>query len=522
VKENVMATLPVRPDLDQLRRQAKDLLRAARSGDAHAADRMLAVSDRLTLSAARLALAREYGFASWARLREEVMARTAALPELVRAFCEASISDWTGRAVRMLSARPEIAGAGLAPAVVLGDVAAVQAIIDRDPAAATRPEPASEWTPLHAACGSRWHRLDPARAQGLTTVAGLLLDAGADATAAVGRRSWTPLRCAVAGVANPAIVRLLLQRGAVPDDHDLYLACFGEDNHESLRLLLEHASNVAETTALAAPISTGDTEGVRLLLQSGANPNTPLPSELNGVEEPTTCAAIRADGPIELIGLLLEAGADPNASGPDGFTLDQLAARRGRSDVVQLLRRYGARPSATDVDHFLAACLHADRPAAQRLLDDGRVRSDQLTDRDHAALYRAAEIGNSAAVRLMIDLGFPIDARGGDDGGTALHAAAYNGSDTVARVLADRGADLEARDTTWDSTPLVWAKVGSSTRPTHNPDADWVAVVLTLLAAGAATDGITLSADDDKPASAEVAQLLRAHGVPDDDTEIGA
>ena len=515
-----MATLPARPDLDQLRRRAKDLLRAARSGDADAVARMLAVSDRLTLSAARLVLAREHGFPSWARLREEVLARTAALPELVRAFCEASISDWTGRAVRMLSARPEIAGAGLAPAVVLGDVAAVRAIFAGDPAAATRPDPASEWTPLHAVCASRWHRLDPARADGLTAVAELLLDAGADATAAVGSRSWTPLRCAVAGVANPPIVRLLLERGAVPDDHDLYLACFGEDNHESLRLLLERVPSIAGTTALAAPISAGDTEGVRLLLQSGADPNTPLPAELNGVEAPTVYAAIRADCPIELIRLLLEAGADPNATGPDGYTPEQLAARRGRCDVVYLLRQHGARPSATEVDRFLAACLHADRPAAQRLLDDGRVRADQLTGDDHAALYRAAEIGSSAAVRLMIDLGFPVDARGGDDGGTPLHAAAYQGSDTVARLLVDRGADLEARDTSWDSTPLVWAMIGSSTRPTLNPEADWVATVQTLLAAGGTTAGITLSADDDHPPSAEIAQLLRAHGVPDDDTEV--
>src|SRR5262249_34394992 len=107
-----------------------------------------------------------------------------------------------------------------------------------------------------------------------------------------------------------------------------------------------------------------------------------------------------------------------------------------------------------------------------------------------------------------------------DDGGTPLHAAAYHGSDTVARLLVDGGADLEARDTTWDSTPLVWAKVGSSTRPTLNPEADWVATVQTLLAAGAGTNGMTLSADDDPPPSAEVAKLRRAQGVPDDDTEV--
>jgi ankyrin repeat protein len=70
-----MAYLPVRPDLDQLRHQAKDLLHAARRGDPEAAARIRAVSGRLILSSAQLALAREYGFASWARLKLEVERR---------------------------------------------------------------------------------------------------------------------------------------------------------------------------------------------------------------------------------------------------------------------------------------------------------------------------------------------------------------------------------------------------------------------------------------------------------------
>jgi hypothetical protein len=44
-----MSTLPVRVDLDQLRRQAKDLLRAARDRDADAAARIHAVSDEPSL-----------------------------------------------------------------------------------------------------------------------------------------------------------------------------------------------------------------------------------------------------------------------------------------------------------------------------------------------------------------------------------------------------------------------------------------------------------------------------------------
>src|SRR5437868_2899971 len=70
-------------------------------------------------------------------------------------------------------------------------------------------------------------------------------------------------------------VRAARVTSAVPADHDLYLAGFGDDDHQCLRLLLGHATDVAQLArmALAAPISTNDTEGVRLLLEAGADPN---------------------------------------------------------------------------------------------------------------------------------------------------------------------------------------------------------------------------------------------------------
>lgn len=72
-----MSRLPDRPDLDQLRRQARELLRAAADGEPHAVDRLRVVSPRVTLSAAQLALAREYGFQSWTALKAEVARRRA-------------------------------------------------------------------------------------------------------------------------------------------------------------------------------------------------------------------------------------------------------------------------------------------------------------------------------------------------------------------------------------------------------------------------------------------------------------
>lgn len=74
-----MPGLPDRPDLDQLRRQARELLRAAVSGDPAAVARIRVVSARLTLSAAQQALAREYGCRNWPALRAEVERRRSPL-----------------------------------------------------------------------------------------------------------------------------------------------------------------------------------------------------------------------------------------------------------------------------------------------------------------------------------------------------------------------------------------------------------------------------------------------------------
>ena len=75
-----MSELPGRPSIDQLRRQARELLRAAADGEPAALARVCAFSERVSLSAAQLAVAREYGFASWPALHAEVERRLAGLP----------------------------------------------------------------------------------------------------------------------------------------------------------------------------------------------------------------------------------------------------------------------------------------------------------------------------------------------------------------------------------------------------------------------------------------------------------
>lgn len=82
-------SLPSRPSLEQLRRQARDLLRALRSGDSDA-QRLLAQHlpqadpQQAILAQALLMIAREHGFASWPQLKAHVVARAASRRELAR------------------------------------------------------------------------------------------------------------------------------------------------------------------------------------------------------------------------------------------------------------------------------------------------------------------------------------------------------------------------------------------------------------------------------------------------------
>src|SRR6516162_7939774 len=83
--------LPERANLEQLKKQAKSLLAAARSQEPNALQRFEAVligrslkPDAIALHDAQFVLAREYGFKSWTELKQEVEERSlsfAAPPE---------------------------------------------------------------------------------------------------------------------------------------------------------------------------------------------------------------------------------------------------------------------------------------------------------------------------------------------------------------------------------------------------------------------------------------------------------
>lgn len=519
--------LPDRPNLDHLRRQAKALRDAARAGEPDAMARLarhvpVPAAVPVALSATQLVIAREYGFASWPRLKAAVVARTMSLPQRVIAFLAASVEDRPHQAERLLGSDARIAGFDVRTAAVLGDAARVRELIGADPAAATTPDADRGWPPLLYVCHSRWHHLDPGRAPGMLAVARLLLDAGADPNTHNGRPVRTGrYRSALYGAAgianNPDITALLLDRGADPDDDEsLYHSVYHRD-HACLRLLLAHGARVNGTNALAAATGAGDVEGVRLLVEAGGDPGRPMsrPAPAGHLADRSVNPLVAAAGSdtAAVVEVLLAAGADPNAATRDGISPVRTAIRRGAPDVAEVLLRYGARDDTTVVDHFLGACLRADRAAAAQLLAADPDLSDRLSDVDRAALVRAAGHADMAAVALMLDLGFPVTARN-DNGETALHEAAYAGRAEVVGLLLERGAELDARDTRFAATPLCFATVGSGEQPGYSPHGDWVRTVRLLLEAGASTRGVWV---EGKPPSEDVGVALSGYGITGED-----
>jgi hypothetical protein len=95
----------------------------------------------------------------------------------------------------------------------------------------------------------------------------------------------------------------------------------------------------------------------------------------------------------------------------------------------------------------------------------------------------AAQNNNTAAVRLMLKAGWPINARG-QHRGTALHWAAWHGNAEMTRELLRHHPPIEDADNEFGATPLGWATHGSE-NGWHRRTGDYVSTVELLCAAGA-------------------------------------
>lgn len=399
------ASLPERPNLDQLRRQAKELRDAARRGDPGSWERFArnhptAGRDQVTLAAAQLVIARELGFASWPRLKAAIDTELSG-QRGVSALLAACVAGRSRQAADIVRADPGIARRDLRAAAVLGDGEAAGEKLATQPAAAVAVDDERGWPPLLYACYSRWHHDDAARMLGLAEVVRLLLDAGASPNTNDGGR--TRYRSALKGsveAGNPEVTAVLLAAGANPDPGQPIVEAVGHRDHRSLRLLLAHGARVARTWALGAAVYNDDAVATSLLLDALAAAGSDAASMAT---EALPDAAANASLPV--VAALLDAGADPRAA-DGGVSALRLAIRAGKQETADRLRAAGAAGDATDIDHFLGACLRADREAAEQLLAAHPGLRAGLTEEDRSAIVEAAGSGRAEAVALMLDLGF--------------------------------------------------------------------------------------------------------------------
>jgi ankyrin repeat protein len=430
--------------LEQLRKQAKELVRAARSGDPAALARL--GRRELILARAQLVVARERGYPSWAAL-------VAAAEANAEAFVLAATGRRCAAAQMMLDARPEI---------------------ERDPWAclvlgrewkgdANEPGGPRGWAPLLYVCHSCF---------GSAALARELISRGADPNAffinEYGRMS--ALYGAAGVLHDPELTSVLLEAGADPDDGESLYHATEAERSDCLRLLLEHGVKTVGTNALAHALDEERLEHVRLLLEHGADPS----------EGAIVAHAIRRGRGPEFVRLLAEFGADLDRPGGETWrgnvplrTPYQHALLRGRSDQAEALAELGASTDVDPADLAVAAVARGERPDAPLpdVLDPDAQETVIL-----AALNRDLD--------LVVGLVGPNfrGVVGGSPEGALLHHAAWVGRPDLVGDLLARGADPHPRSDADFDTPLAWAVLASQYH--ELPGRDYVRVAQVLAEAG--------------------------------------
>jgi len=248
-------SLPDKPSVGQLRKQAKELLKRYRAGDAAAfaeVERYERDADpaRFVLADAQRVLARAYGFPSWTRLKQHVDG------VCVKAFCEAADAGDVATIRRLAKSRPELVNVGrggdfgertaLHFAVLNRDEDMTRALMElgsdarkgfwphRDATSAhtiavdreygeivaiieqAEARRRKEWSPPGATIDSKTDEILKAIAEDRCDDATCLLESDVSLVGACDDRGVTPLHCA-ARAHSPKMVAWLLDRQAAVD-----------------------------------------------------------------------------------------------------------------------------------------------------------------------------------------------------------------------------------------------------------------------------------------------------------------
>ena len=244
-------------------------------------------------------------------------------------------------------------------------------------------------------------------------------EAGTDeAGKPVGRRGGPTLLIEAAKAGEVEEVRARLLEGAIEVDAvdkygctALQWAC-AKGHADCIKLLLEadaekDMGKVATDglNFIASPVWNcsygGHAEGLRILLEAGANPRT-------ANEDGETAVFITSSfGHTECLRLLLDAGADKNKPNRNGWTPIWVSSRNGRTDCLKLLFMAGA--DATIAPHSgwargrtpLQIATERGHNACAALLDESWGRVDEI----HHVLDDLEMAPSSTSIALVIEEG---------------------------------------------------------------------------------------------------------------------
>jgi ankyrin repeat protein len=521
--------LPARPNLEQYKKQAKDLLHSHCAADPDAIHRIKRhhptlhklshteiASANFTLTDAQLILAREHSFDSWpkfaAHLETERLIRTLAdLPDPIAAFIEAACvprhdghsSGTLEHAQLILQRYPHVATANIHTAAILADEPTVKTLLTQNPKDATNTGGPHNWDALTHLCFSRYLRLDPARSTAFVNTARTLLDAGASANTGWyemidhpnPRPTFESAIYGAAGIAqHPGLTQLLLDRGADPNDEETpYHVPETYDNTVLKILLVSGKFNESSlNTVLLRKADWHDEHGIELALKHGANPNYMTHWGFTSLHQ-----SLRRDNSLIITQLFLDHGADPFLrSTREGKSAIDIAIQRGRGDVLNELERRNIPLHLQGLDRLIAACAQNKTETIHTITTDDPNLIPELITQGGTLLAQFAGNANTEGVRNLLDLGIPITALYSGDpyfdiarDSTALHVAAWRAHPETVKLLIARGTPINARDGK-DRTALqlaIKATVDSYWKYRRTTES-----IQTLLEAGASTTEIEL------------------------------
>lgn len=458
--------LPANPNLEQYKKQAKELLKAAKAGDTRALalmrehhPRLQHASDdelrrtKFALAEAQILVARWHGFESWSKFAKHIETITGDSSSHVWTRAEKALVDGDVTTLEalfashgdMLRKGPVQSSwwGGLAPNYSTGNARAIIA----------REHDFENWDQFAAFAEAMKDAGSPV-AQFEAAVDAIIV--GDTATLQHLLRT------------NPSLVRARSTR----KHHSTLLHYVGSNGVEGFRQRTpKNIANVAE-----------------ILLDAGADINATADMYGGGADTlglaATSIHPVTAGVQEELMAFLLARGASVGGEtgAPASSKLINACHANGRPGAAEFLAK---RADGLDLE----AAAGVGRLDIVKTFFDANGRLTSATDQQMQDGFTwACEYGRTDVVEFLLQQGMNVAAKLRHHRQTGMHWAAYGGYADTVRVLLRHNAPVNAKDDSFEGTPLRWALYAWAGGGPHKGDSRYYDVVKLLIAAGATFD----------------------------------